>query len=171
MRFTKSTLVGAALITGAAVAALSLPAAASGGHVVPGSECKTVGQTGVARNGSTYRCEQHEGDDCPRWHWIYNPQVPRGSWSPRPHGPCDCPPSTTPSPSGTPSSSPSPSTSVSAAGTPTATSTSTGTTTVGNELPVTGPATYWTAGAGLFLLVLGAGAIAAGRRRQRRFTA
>ncbi len=130
-----------------------------------------VGQTGVARNGEHYRCEQHEGDDCPRWHWVYNPQTPRGSWSPRPHGPCDCPPSTTPSPSGTPSSSPSPSpsTSVSAAGTPTATSTSN--TPVGKELPVTGTTPYWTAGAGLVLLLTGTGVMVAGHRRQRRFTA
>lgn len=72
---------------------LSSPALA--GRATPGSACDRAGQTTTidTRDGrQTYRCEQRPGEDCPHWHWVYNPGVPRSQWTPRPAGPCPtCP--------------------------------------------------------------------------------
>lgn len=159
----RSTLraVGVALVTGAAGLLLALPAAATaGGNIVPGAECSTVGATG-RHGGERYRCEQKPGDDCPVWHWVYNPDTPRGNWSPRPGGPCDCPPSpshsTSPSPSARPSTStsrsPAPATTATTVRTPTANGTPVP---IDGELPVTGGAATTLAGSGLLLILAGA---------------
>ncbi len=49
----------------------------------PGAACPDdkVGKTSQlqTRNGlQTYRCEQRPDDDCPVWHWVYDPGVPVG---------------------------------------------------------------------------------------------
>lgn len=73
-------------------------------YAVPQAPCEQVGATAKARNGETYRCEQRKDDLCPKWHWVYRPDKPKGSWTPRPGSPC---PKCSPSPSATASNSPS----------------------------------------------------------------
>lgn len=173
----------ARLVLPAAVAAvfvgLSLtpvPAEAGSHYAVPQGRCDKVGEQRPARNGETYRCEQRRGDDCPLWHWVYRPDKPQGSWSPRPGQPCTkCSASARPSPSR--SAQPSKSVSATPSQSATAHSTTTGTTTTppGEDenghpgtLPVTGPRAALLAIAGTATVMLGAGALWFGRKPRRR---
>src|SRR5213076_2265565 len=72
--------------------------AGEGAHVVAGAACEHAGATGANKKGVAYRCEQRRGEDCPHWHWVYNPATPTGTRSAWPVGPCgQCtPPVTTP---------------------------------------------------------------------------
>lgn len=161
------------------------PTAAEAGrdYAVPQAPCDTVGEQRQARNGETYRCEQRRGDDCPVWHWVWRPDKPKGGWAPRSGAPCaKCPPSPSASvsPSGKPSVSASPSPSKPGNAKPSRStnthSTSSTAATPGGEdynnhpgtLPVTGPRAALLAIAGAALVLLGGGALWAGRKPRRR---
>ncbi len=45
----------------------------------------------------TYRCEQRPGDPCPLWHWVYNPDVPKGQKPPKGCPQCQSSPPASPS--------------------------------------------------------------------------
>lgn len=82
--------------------------------VVPGGTCDTPDV--VARHGTErYRCWQKPGEDCPHWHWVYNPDTPkstRTAWVPAPCTTCSATPTppapSTPAPSTPLASSPAP---------------------------------------------------------------
>lgn len=161
------------------------PTAAEAGrdYAVPQAPCDTVGAQRQARNGETYRCEQRRGDDCPVWHWVWRPDKPKGGWTPRSGAPCArCSPSPSASVSSSekPSASASPPSSQMSSATPsrsaTAHSTSPTAAAPGGEdynnhpgtLPVTGRGTALLAIAGAALVLLGGGALWAGRKPRRR---
>ncbi len=111
MRRSTMLFAGLAVAITAVLAIIVAPGTVlAGGRAVPGAACDRTGrQTTIdTRHGrQTYRCEQRAGEDCPHWHWVYDPAVPRGQWTPRPAGPCpSCatPPATFPA---TPSAPPS----------------------------------------------------------------
>ncbi len=84
------THLAATAFTGALLT-LGVTTPAAAGHDKPQGQCATIGATTTIRTkdgAQQYRCEQRPGDDCPRWHWIYNPGVPRGHHTPRPGQPC-----------------------------------------------------------------------------------
>lgn len=179
----RNTIVRVAfLITAAATAVLGtagLAAAGGKGQVVPGSACDHVGQVREGRNGQEYRCEQRPGEDCPRWHWVYNPDVPHGQWTPKPPAPCpssrSCSPKPTPTPSTTSaSSSPPASTPPATTAPPTSPAGTTrppAGTTPPASLPVTGgrgPTPLQLAGGGAVIVLAGTGLVKAGRRRRPR---
>lgn len=160
-------LVLAAVIAGLIIAAR--PSHATGqpgtGHasagVVPGGTCDTPGVE--ARHGAQrYRCWQKPGEDCPHWHWAYNPDVPKSTRTVWPAGPCTtCSPST-PAPPSSPVAAPHPADTSPPAAIPPPTSPA------ADTLPVTGQS-----GSVLLLVPLGVAAVVAGSvlrfsRRARR---
>lgn len=90
-------LIALVVLAAAAVAALVVglvlaqqPAHANGhtsGGVVPGAACTTPGVV-AARGVERYQCVQRPGEDCPHWHWIYNPDTPKSTRTAWPVAPC-----------------------------------------------------------------------------------
>lgn len=156
-------------------------AAAHTPTVVPGAPCVHIGAQGI-HGSETYRCEQHAGESCPHFHWIYNPGVPKSGQTAWPLPTCPCTsatptasPTVGPTPSHTPAVAPSPTGTVATA-TPTPTRTASSptgtaaTTTAASsgELPVTGPHSLALFGFGLLLAVAGVTLLLVGYLRRHR---
>lgn len=114
------TLLAGLAASALASAVLALPAAVAyageddNHHPAPrpGVACPAdqVGKTAQleTRNGlQTYRCEQRPDDQCPVWHWVYNPDVPKGQTAATGCPECpSAPPSSAPPPAVPPASPP-----------------------------------------------------------------